>query len=184
MRFAAQDARLARFRLFFNPRVIDWFSPTPACFFMIARNRGRFFLGACFLMLGCALCSTSTLAQEGEDAGKLLDMAAQAEPKEALKHLNRVVKILGTDKTLARAERTELIGRLAKVMSEKTRLPEDIQTVIGPQANKQVTRQIYYRRYLEHWMFDAPLGLWVTLDCAKGQDPVIRAIRPLPADGF
>jgi hypothetical protein len=132
------------------------------------------------LLLGSVIAAA---LQEGEDAGKLLEMASQSEPKEATKHLMKVIKVLENEKTLARGERADLMRRLARVMQEKLRLPHDVETVLGPQATRQVARQVYYRRYLEHWIFEAPVSLWVTLDCSKGSDPVIRGIQPWSTDG-
>ena len=107
----------------------------------------------------------------------LLDFAFEAEPKEAVKHLTKVANGLAADKTLTRAERRDLTARLAKVMADKVRRPEDVEAILGAKAKKQVAREVYYRRYLEHWLFESPVALCVTLDCAKGQDPVVRAIH-------
>ena len=63
--------------------------------------------------------------------------------------------------------------------------PNDVHaapTIAAAKAGKHVVRQILFRRYLEHWIFEGPLRLWVTLDCAKGEDPTIRAVTPALRD--
>ncbi len=133
------------------------------------------------MMAGCGFAEAP--GQEPDHVGKILELAAQAEPKDALPHLTRVVKILVSDKSLSQSERVDLTSRLARLLFEKARRPDDIQALVGHQTAKKVAREVFYGRYLEHWMFDPPLGLCVTLDCVKGLDPVVRGIRPWFADG-
>ena len=135
---------------------------------------------ACALVF--AFGPPSGKAQDQEDVAKTLELAAKAEPKEALRHLTKVIKELETDKTLTKTERLDLTGRVAQVLSEKTRLPEDVLAVMGPKTSKQVVRQIYYRRHLEYWLYERPLRIGVILEHNKGQDPFVRAIFSRPAE--
>src|SRR5438552_14231884 len=47
-------------------------------------------------------------------------------------------------------------------------------------APDHTSRQILYRRYAEQWTYDNPAGLWIELDCVKGQDPRVIGVH-LPA---
>lgn len=146
---------------------------------MMSWLRFGFLMGVCLHLLGVDAGTGFSRAQDPEVANKLLELAAQAEPKEALKHLTTVTNTLRANKTLTRAERESLTNRFVRILQAKARLPEDLAVVFGPMASKQVARQVFYRRYLEQWVVTSPVGLCVTFDCAKGQDPVIRTIQPL-----
>ena len=53
---------------------------------------------------------------------------------------------------------------------------EDVKRHLGEPDRRP--RQILYRRYLEQWIYDEPAGLWVRIDCLKGQDPRVVTIHP------
>ena len=109
---------------------------------------------------------------------KCLETAANANAKEAWRCLNKAVRVLEKSKDLTEAERQELGGRFAEVLRERGLSAAEVLRLMGSDARRQVTRQVIYRRYLEHWMFESPVRLWVTLDCRKGQDAMVRMIRP------
>jgi hypothetical protein len=146
-------------------------------------DRIRLDLTVCMVLLGCGLILPGALAQGADEPGKLLELAARAEPKESLQHLNKVARLIGADKTRSRDERTELTRRFVSVLMAKARSTDDIQTALGPQISKQVARQVFYHRYLEHWIIESPLALVVSFECAKGHEQVIRAIFPGLSDG-
>jgi hypothetical protein len=50
--------------------------------------------------------------------------------------------------------------------------------LLGPADH--TSRQILYRRYVEQWNYDNPPGLWIELDCVKGQHPRVIGVH-LPA---
>jgi hypothetical protein len=129
------------------------------------------------LTLGSAFAHADIPAQDAASVAKILDLAAKAEPNEAVPHLTRVVNILGADGNYSRSERKGLIDRLAKLLGDKARHPGDIKAVLGVGASKQVVRQICYRRFLEHWVYDGPLRLCVTFDCSTGQEPGVRSVH-------
>jgi hypothetical protein len=47
--------------------------------------------------------------------------------------------------------------------------PEQVRQLVG--APKRVTRQIFYHRYREQWIYDTPVPLRLTFDCPRGQKP-------------
>jgi len=118
-------------------------------------------------------------ADEPDGFSKILDLASEAEPKEALRHLTRVATGLAADKGLTQVDRHELTARLARVLADKAREPGDLEAVLGTRAVKQVARQVIFRRYLEQWSYEAPVRLCVTLEWPRGKDVVIRAIVAL-----
>ncbi len=153
--------------------------PAPWLTLIEVSFRFRVFLAGLMFVIPFA---NPTAGQESDDLAKLLDKAALAESREALQHLTRGVVLLREVKIINQEERDKLTVRLAKVLFDKARGAEDVARVMGSKAGKQVVRQVFFRRYLEHWFFEAPVRLWVTLDCAKGEDPAIRAIQPAPRD--
>lgn len=114
-----------------------------------------------------------------DHVNQYLDMATNANATEAWELLSKAVRSLEKSKELTEAERHECVRRLADILRERGAKPEEILRLMGPDARKQVARQVLYRRYLESWMFETPVRLWVTLDCRKGQDPMVRMVRPL-----
>ena len=51
-------------------------------------------------------------------------------------------------------------------------------------APDHTSRQILYRRYLEQWSYDHPAGLWIELDCVKGQDPRVIGAEEMRSCNF
>jgi hypothetical protein len=132
----------------------------------------------CWLAASVALAGGPELvAQSPEDVTRLLDSAARAEPKEALEHLTKAVEMLGASKALPREQRAALTARLAKIMQEKIASPRELARVLGPAVQKQLVRQVLYRRYLEHWLVESPVRLWIVVAGVRGEDPVIRSIQ-------
>lgn len=99
---------------------------------------------------------------------------------DALKHLSEVVLDLGRAKGLTVAERHELTLQLCKTMRDKVRSPGDLVKILGPEHQKQVARQILYQRYLEHWLVESPVRVWILLERSRGSDPTIRWVQPWP----
>jgi len=118
-------------------------------------------------------------SQEAGDVTKFLHLAAGAEPKEAIRHLTKVASALADDKALTRGERYEMTVRLARLLLDKAQGTADVEAVLGAKAVKQVSRQLFFRRYLEQWSYEAPVRLCVTLEWPRGKEVVIRAILPL-----
>jgi hypothetical protein len=47
--------------------------------------------------------------------------------------------------------------------------PEQVRSVVG--APKRIARQIFYHRYREQWVYDAPASIRLAFDCRRGQKP-------------
>jgi hypothetical protein len=108
--------------------------------------------------------------QAGKDPGRLLEVAALADDKEARRLRRQVNALLQERKRLAAPEQLDqLARRLTVVLPLAAPSPAAIQEVLGPP--KQTAREILYRRYLEQWHYDDPVPLCVVFDCLKGQDP-------------
>jgi len=63
-------------------------------------------------------------------------------------------------------------AKLPKGMSQA-----EVQRLLGPP--KRVARQILYRRYLEHWVYDGPNAVRIEFDCVRGKEPQILTVHPL-----
>jgi hypothetical protein len=68
------------------------------------------------------------------------------------------------------AERQENISRVKTGMTAA-----EASKLLG--AADVTSRQILYRRYVEQWSYDSPQGLWIELDCVKGQHPRVVAVH-------
>ncbi len=58
--------------------------------------------------------------------------------------------------------------------------PAEVRRLLGPPD--RIARQILYRRYLEQWIYDAPLALRIGFDCLPGQDPQVQTVQPTTPD--
>lgn len=60
--------------------------------------------------------------------------------------------------------------------------PEEIRAQLGPPTRR--ARQILYQRYLEQWVYEAPVGLRIEIEWPRGQKPIVRSVErlngPLP----
>src|SRR5438105_969316 len=93
--------------------------------------------------------------QPAQEVNQLLDLVPYVQTKEAWECLRKATRLLENSKDFTRAERVELTARLAKAIIERNPTPDEIIRLLGPKARKQVARQMYYRRYLEHWLFES-----------------------------
>jgi hypothetical protein len=141
------------------------------------RRRVRLLASTGLLILAAAFGHADVPAQDAADVAKILDMATRAEPNEAVGHLTRVVNILGADASYSRGERKGFALRLAKILRDKARHPDDVRVVFGANTSKQVVRQVCYRRYLEQWIYDVPVRISVTFDCHTGQEPILHSVH-------
>jgi hypothetical protein len=143
----------------------------------ILRRHGRLLIAALLLACGWARLSLVPVLAQDSNVGQLLDLANLAEPKEALTHLTSVVRMLAAEQMVPRSQRRELAERLAQTLNRRIRTQEDIVLIFGQETGKSVSRQVLYRRYLECWTYDEPLGIRVVFDCPKGLDPVVIAVH-------
>ena len=58
--------------------------------------------------------------------------------------------------------------------------PEEVRTLVG--SPKRIARQIFYHRYREQWMYDAPISIRLTFDCRRGQKPELLTPPTVPND--
>lgn len=73
-------------------------------------------------------------------------------------------------------DRTRAVERLRPGMTT-----EQVRQVLGPP--RRIGRQIFYQRYLEQWVYDAPLPLRLEFDCRRGQLPSLLPLPPATAPG-
>jgi hypothetical protein len=52
---------------------------------------------------------------------------------------------------------------------ERGMTPELVRQRVG--NPKHIARQIFYHRYREQWIYDAPISVRLTFDCPRGQKP-------------
>ena len=127
------------------------------------------------------LCGALLASGDGarDQVIQYLKTAETSGPKEARECFQKALRILEKTKELTEAERIELVSKLADALQDFRPTLDDVVWLMGPTARKRVARQVLYRRYLEHWTFESPVQLWITLDYRKGQDPIVRMIRPI-----
>jgi hypothetical protein len=116
----------------------------------------------------------------GHDPGKLIRLAKQAEEKEAQALLRKILKILLESKKFQTD--ADLTGQFITCLERKfASTPDSVAEVLeDSQANKSVARQVYFRRYSEQWIYEAPLRLWVSVTYKKGEGRRLQSVRPLP----
>jgi len=68
----------------------------------------------------------------------------------------------------AERDREERLASFARLKRGMT--PEQVRQIIGAPP-KHIARQIFYHRYREQWVYDAPISLRLTFDCPRGQMP-------------
>lgn len=57
--------------------------------------------------------------------------------------------------------------------------PEQVHQLVG--APKHITRQLFYHRYREQWLYDTPGPFRLTFDCPRGQKPqLLDEAEPRP----
>jgi hypothetical protein len=126
------------------------------------------------------LSREEALAREksaGTDPKKLVELAGMVDAAHARKLLQRVYQLLqqekGADRADARTQFTRILPRVA-------RSPMEVKEVLGAPAPAQVSRQLFYRRYREVWVYASPFGLVVIFDCVRGNDPYLYAVVSVP----
>jgi hypothetical protein len=60
---------------------------------------------------------------------------------------------------------------------EKNLSPQRVRELLGPPQRK--SRQVLYKRHIEQWFYDPPLGLCVEFDCVLGQKPRLLSVHLL-----
>lgn len=134
-------------------------------------------LSVAFVVVFSLAPARDVKAQDG--VAGLLEQARVADPKQALEHLRKAVRLLEAQSDMASEERQELVKRLAAVLEARAPTPAEFTFLLGPKLRKQVFRQVCYRRYIEYWLIEMPVRLQVTYDYRKGEDPRVTTIRPL-----
>jgi hypothetical protein len=111
----------------------------------------------------------------GGDLSFQLDLAEKAEPAQARRMMNQVLKLLERQ-----PGKDALRERFARLLTQKATTPDEILEVLGPRTAKSVQRQVLFRRYLEQWVFEAPIGLCVVFEAPRGQEPRVKQVFALP----
>jgi hypothetical protein len=65
------------------------------------------------------------------------------------------------------ASRPELARKVALVLADSARTPDEVQQILGPP--QKVSRQIVYRRCLEQWTYDHTLALSLVWSMTHGR---------------
>jgi hypothetical protein len=52
---------------------------------------------------------------------------------------------------------------------------EEVRKLLGDPS--RIARQILYRRYVEQWTYEDPAGLWIELNCLKGEEARVLAVH-------
>jgi hypothetical protein len=130
---------------------------------------------ACFLStlvcLGWATFAAAWQAEDGFDV--LLHSIKKMEPREGRLLLRKGLQRL-VDQGV---DRRELGRRLAEVLPALSQTPAEVADVLG--SEKQVSRQVLYRRYREQWLYDSPLPLLVVFDVRKGREAKLVDVLPV-----
>ncbi len=58
--------------------------------------------------------------------------------------------------------------------------PEQVRSLVG--SPKRISRQFFYHRYREQWVYDAPVSIRLTFDCWRGQKPELLTPPTVPID--
>jgi hypothetical protein len=112
--------------------------------------------------------------EDGGEPGRLLDLAAKSQGKEARDLVGRAVKaIAGGKQPKTQAEIGALLLRLARGI-ESAQSQKEILGIFGD-CQKTEVRQVYFRRYREQWIFEKP-RLTVVFDCIKGREPKVLTV--------
>jgi len=113
--------------------------------------------------------------EDGDEPGRLLELATKAQGKEARDLLGRAVKALAEGKQpKTQAEMEALLVRLARGIENSAQTQKEILGIFGD-CQKTEVRQVYFRRYREQWIFETP-RLTVVFDCIKGRDPRVLTV--------
>ncbi len=75
----------------------------------------------------------------------------------------------------ARDEFLTLAQEMARLLPCLGQSPPEVGELLGDE--KTVSRQVLYRKYLEHWRYVRPLPLVLTFECRRGQEPVLRDVQ-------
>lgn len=136
----------------------------------------RLLVVCCFGFYTVELPSSGAV-QQADEIAQLLDRAKTDNSKETYQLLANARRLLEGNTDLTVTERRDLTSRFASVLFSKNPTVEDVTRVLAPAERKQIVRQAFYNGYLEHWLLDSPLPLWVTLDYRRGRDPKVRSIQ-------
>ncbi len=143
----------------------------------------RILAGIGFLALcGLAVCPAQEAARSdpgtaGKNPRDLIRLANQAKEKEARQLLKQVVALLHQE-NFSPQERDDLTPPFVACLAKAARTPDAVAEVMEP-AKKSVSRQVYYRRYREQWIYEAPLRLGVVVEWKKGEGLRLQSVRAL-----
>lgn len=118
-----------------------------------------------------------------QDAGAyelILEQVAQAEPPQARKALQSLLRAIEKDNALPPRERADLTARLAGLIQAKALTQAEVLEVLGEKTPRSLSRQVLFRRYREQWTYERPLRLIVIWDVRRGQEPILKAVLPGP----
>jgi hypothetical protein len=129
----------------------------------------------------------ATLSQEqglseeikaSKDPLRLVAAAERAERKHASRLLAQALKLFFEDR--AARDNDRFPRRFAKALRGVAFTQQDVTAVLGAGRPKTIARQIFYRRYREQWLLEAPLSLVIEFDCIKGSDPYVLNVQEIP----
>jgi hypothetical protein len=132
-----------------------------------------------FTSFGLAQAPATQVVETGKDVSRLIEQAGAAEKARGRELLQQAVKHLSQQKPKP-AELAELAARMAKVLPSVAQTPDEVREILAPHLPEGITRQIFYRRYLEQWVLDRPLQLRIAFSYVKGQEPRIQTVHALP----
>jgi hypothetical protein len=131
------------------------------------------------IILAFLLCTSETAGsqEDGSEPGRLVELAGKAQGQEARKLLGKVIAALAEGKQPKnQAERDDLLVRLAGGIEKSAQTQNEVRAIFGDKCQKTVVRQVYFRRYREHWTFERPVRLTVVFDCIKGREPRVQTV--------
>jgi hypothetical protein len=117
----------------------------------------------------------------GADAMKLMALADQANRKDACRILGKVIKILAETKEAIPEQEAQ---KFAQTLQRAAHDFDDVQTAMGLLTAKTVSRQVFYRRYREQWIYEHPLRLTLVFDCLKGKDAYLLNVLARSAENL
>ena len=132
------------------------------------------------ILLGLLVPGGLPLTKEpvGPDFGKQIELAQRREAKEGRLLLRKMIMTLAGEKKVD-FDPQDLARKLADALPRVVKNLEELTEVLGPP--KQVSRQIFYRRYREQRVYEFPLRLVVVLETITGQEAKILIVQPLPS---
>ncbi len=143
-----------------------------------------------------AACMVASLMSAGLVCFTLATRAAEATRSAAAGDDADDVKAIERASRVGRKEGQRLLGEIwdswrrqkrevppttgkafARALAAVCGTPEAATAILGADAEKQLARQVFFRRHHEQWLLDRPLRLCLVFDWIKGQEPRLIAVH-------